>query len=267
MGNAHIDPVAFTIGPLVVRWYGLAMAASILVGIMYLINKGRTRGLKEEQLLTMALLTVVGGVVGARLVFVAANYPSWFLENPVEVLRVDHGGLAWHGGLAGGVLTALWYLRYRIRVSFNLVADLCVPGIALGYTLIRFANIVNQENIGRLTQWDFGRWPAQLIAACIAIFMLIRFFYLENKPYPVGYQFWSFVFYHQILRGGVEETIREMPIVIPLFVSHEWGLGALTMVQVTTPPILLFVWWILRYRLEPPLNTGKSKKKISRKEK
>ncbi len=261
MGNTHIDPVAFTIGPFIVRWYGLAMAASFLFGILYLVSKGKTRGVKEEQLLTLSLVTVVGGVVGARLVFVAANYPSWFWENPLEVLRVDHGGLAWHGGLVGGVLTSLLYLRYRMGVSFNLLADFSVPGIAVGYTLIRFANIVNQENVGRLTQWDFGRWPAQLIAAAIAVSMLIRFFYLERKAYPFGYQFWSFVFYHQILRAGVEETIREMPLVVPLFVSRAWGVGALTMVQVTTPAILLFVWWILRYRLEQSLNTDTEKYK------
>jgi len=246
----NINPVVFAIGPLEIRWYGIAMASAIIFGVWYLVRKGKSRGLSEDHLVTMSLLVVLFGVIGARLMFVAANYPSWFWKDPVQIFKTYQGGLAWHGGLIGGVLSAWFYLKYRARIDFNLVADLCVPAIAMGYILIRLANITNQEILGRMTAFSFGRWPAQLIAAGISLAMLVRHFLLARKSLPDGYLFWSFLFYHQVLRAGVEETIREMPLVITLFASTEWGIGLLTMVQVTTLPVLLFIGWILMFRLK-----------------
>ena len=245
-----INPVVFTLGPLEVRWYGIAMVFAMLFGIWYLVRKGRPRGLSEDHLVFMSLLVILFGIIGARLMFVAAIYPSWFWENPIQILKIYEGGLAWHGGLVGGVLTAWLYLKYRAKINFNVVADFCVPAIALGYFLIRLANIPNQENIGRMTALSFGRWPAQLIAAGINLIMLIRHFLLNRKALPDGYLFWSFLFYHQVLRAGIEETIREMPLVIPLYINNFLGIGFLTMVQVTTLPVLLFIGWILWFQLK-----------------
>jgi len=255
----NIDPIAFVIGPFEVRWYGIAMAGTLLFGVWYLVKKGKSKGLDENHLVVMSLLVMVFGIIGARLMFVAANHPSWFWEDPIRVVKTYEGGLAWHGGLVGGVLSAWLYLKYRAKISFNQVADLCVPAIALGYFLIRLANILNQENMGRMTMFSFGRWPAQLIAAGISIVLLVRHFLLVRKPLPDGYLFWSFLFYHQVLRAGVEETIREMPLVVQLYVNTSLGIGLLTMVQVTTLPVLLFVGWILWFRLKKEEVTKENK--------
>ncbi len=242
-----IDPVVFTIGPLEVRWYGIAMAGALLFGIWYLVTRGKSKGLNQDHLVVMSLLVMIFGIVGARLMYVAANHPNWFWEEPIRIMKTYEGGLAWHGGLIGGVVAAYLYLRYRAKISFNQVADLCVPAIALGYFLIRLANIPNVENIGRMTSFYFGRWPAQLIAAGINLALLLRHFVISKKNLPDGHLFWSFLFYHQVLRAGVEETIREMPLVYQLYVNNSLGIGFLTLVQVTTLPVLLFIGWILWY--------------------
>ncbi len=249
----RINPVIFTIGPLEVRWYGLAMAGILLFGIWYLVKRGKPKGLNESHLVVMSLLVMVFGILGARLMYVIANHPSWFWEDPVKILKTYEGGLAWHGGLIGGVLTAWLYLKYRAKISFNQVADLCVPAIALGYFLIRLANIPNQENIGRMTSFYFGRWPAQLIAAGISLTLLIRHFFISRKSLPDGHLFWSFLFYHQVFRAGIEETIRDMPLVFQLYVNNFLGIGFLTLVQVTTLPVLLFIGWILWFCLKREL--------------
>ena len=243
-GGFPMSPVIFTLGSLSVRFYGLFMALAILVGAFYLLRKGKKRGFSEEHLSTMVLLVITFGLVGARLLFVAANFPSWFWEEPLRILKVYEGGLAWHGGLVGGVLAAFFYLRFRAHIDFHAVADLAVPGIALGYTLIRLANILNVENVGRMTGFTFGRWPVQLIAALFSMLLLLRHFFLEGRALPDGYRFWSFVFYHQIFRAGVEETLREMPLVVPLYRNSFLGIGFLTMVQLATPPLSVFLWWM-----------------------
>lgn len=240
-----LNPVAFQIGPLAVRWYGIFMALSFLFAVWYMYGEARRRGIDEDFLLNLSIVAIVAGVAGSRLLFVLVNYPEWFIRDPLQVLKIYQGGLAWHGGLFGGALAGWWYCR-RKGVSFNVLADLGVPGIALGYAMIRVANIFNQEVLGRPTDFWFDRWPAQPIGTAIGLILLIRYFYLKRKDLPAGYQFWSFVFYHQLLRGAVEETVREMPLVLIGYVVPHWGLGFFTIAQLATPVIMAFAYWMMR---------------------
>lgn len=259
---ADWNPIAFSIGPLEVRWYGIMMALSFLFGIWYLVRRGVGRGLNEDALFNLGLLVMVAGIVGARLGFVLANYPEWFVQDPLQILKIWEGGLAWHGGLLGGGLAGWWYIR-RQRMDFSLIADLAVPGLALGYALIRVANIANQEVLGRMTDFAFGRWPAQPIASVICLILFARYFYAEAKKPPAGYQFWSYIFYQQLGRGLVEETVRDNPLIWIGYVVPHWGLGFFTIVQLLTPPIMLLAYLMMRWsrkraaaalRLRPALN-------------
>ena len=101
----ELSPIAFTIGPIPVHWYGVFMALSFLVGSYYLYNMGLKAGLDEDFILDLAMIVIVSGIVGARLMFVLTNYPGWFISDPLRVIKVWEGGLAWHGGLLGGLLS------------------------------------------------------------------------------------------------------------------------------------------------------------------
>jgi phosphatidylglycerol:prolipoprotein diacylglycerol transferase len=98
-----------------------------------------------------------------------------------------------------------------------------------------------------MTDFTFGRWPAQLIGSAIGLILLIRYFYVEAKRPPLGYQFWSFIFYHQLLRGVVEESVRDNTLFLIHYVVPHWGLGFFTMTQWVTPPILLLCYLLMRY--------------------
>jgi len=246
-----LNPVAFHIGPLAVRWYGIFMSLSVLFGTWYLYREGIKRGLEEDFILNLAILVVVGGIVGARLMFVLANYPHWFWQDPLQVLKIYEGGLSWHGGLLGGFLAGWAYAR-KTGVQVGALADLTVPGLALGYFLVRIANIFNQEVLGRPTAFFFGRWPAQLIGSAIGLLLLIRYFYLERKQPPAGYQFWSFVFYHQLLRALVEESVRDNPLEVWGYVVPRWGLGFFTLTQLVTPLILVLAGYFMWRSLARP---------------
>ncbi|RJX21782.1 MAG: prolipoprotein diacylglyceryl transferase [Desulforudis sp.] len=242
------NPIAFMIGPLAVRWYGVALALAILLGILYFRREGARFGWDDDSMFSLGLTAVIGGIIGARLVFVVANFPHWFWTDPLQVFKIYEGGLSWHGALLGGVLVALVYLRRQRLIDFHRAADLAVPGLAIGYLMIRFANIANQEVLGRVTELSFDRWPAQLVGAGIALVLLARHFYLARDPKPAGYLFWSFILYHQLLRGIVEETVRDNAVIIPLYVNEAWGLASLTLTQLFTPAIVLFALWMLRGR-------------------
>lgn len=104
-----LSPYAFKLGPISVHWYGIFMALSFLVGAYYLLKMGKKIGLDEDFILNLAMIVIIAGVIGARLVFVLSNYPGWFISEPLNVLKVWEGGLAWHGGLLGGLLSG-WAL-------------------------------------------------------------------------------------------------------------------------------------------------------------
>jgi phosphatidylglycerol---prolipoprotein diacylglyceryl transferase len=237
----QLSPYAFIVGPFRIHFYSLFMALSILVGGAYFVREAQRRGLgRDERVFDLALATLVGGIVGARLVFVLANDPLWFVHDPIQVLRIYQGGLSWHGALAGGLAAAGLYVR-RNPMRLNPLLDLVVPGAALGYMLVRFGNIFNHEVLGRETAFAFGRWPAQLIGAAIGLSLLIRYFVREREDLPAGDQWWSFLFYHTILRAVFEESVRDNPLYLIHYENPVLGIGFTTLTQLATPLILAIV--------------------------
>ncbi len=246
----NISPNIFEIGPLAVRWYGLMFAISVLTGFYYMRKHGVKKGFDEDTLFALFMVVLISLIVGARLVFVIVNW-SYFMSNPEMIIRIDRGGLAFHGGLLGGILSSWLYCHLK-KLSWASLADLAVPGIAVGYALVRIANIFNQEIIGReAALFFFERHPAQVYGSLIGIVLLLFHNYLvrkeETKP---GRLFWNFVLVYTLLRGFIEETFRENPLVAWGFISEAWGAGFFTTVQLFTPAIIvlccLMLWRIER---------------------
>lgn len=246
MGLDAIDPVLIRLGPLAIRWYGVLMAASVAIGFYYFRRDGLKLGYPEDFLYNAAFLALVGGIVGARAVYVVTNWPV-YAGDWVSMLRIDQGGLSFHGGIIGGALAGGAYAA-RKRCSFEELADLAVPGIAVGVMLVRLANLINQEVMGRTVEAALGfeRWPAQLIGSAIGLVLLVINARLARRRPPVGYLFWSFVIYYSLLRGFVEETVRENPLYLPVVESHVWGIGLFTLTQLVTPLFLLLGWAMRR---------------------
>lgn len=235
----EISPVIFTIGPLAVRWYGLMFAVSVLFGFYYIRKYGIENGIHEDLIINFFIILIISIIVGARALYVAANL-SYFLKYPELIIRIDQGGLAFHGGLLGGVLSSWLYCRFK-KINWHVLADLAVPGVASGIVLVRIANIFNQEILGRTAELlPFDRHPTQIYGSLIGVILLITHNYLARKKgIKPGYLFWSFVLGYTLLRGVFEETFRDNPLVLWGFESEAWGAGLFTAVQVFTPFILI----------------------------
>lgn len=241
----NLSPIAFKVGPIPVHWYGIFMALSFLLGTFYLYKKGMQSGIDEDFLLNLAMIVIISGVLGARLMFVLTNHPQWFIKDPLQVVKVWEGGLSWHGGLLGGLIAG-WLYCGKYSINPNILADWTVLGLSFGYIIVRIGNIFNQEVLGRMTQFAFGRWPAQLIGSAIGLVLFIRFIYLQLIGTQAGYQFWSFLWYHQLLRALIEETVRENPLFLVHYVNPKWGFGFFTLTQVFTPLILAFIYYMYK---------------------
>ncbi|MGB9781303.1 MAG: prolipoprotein diacylglyceryl transferase [Caldanaerobacter sp.] len=251
MDIPSLSPYAFKFGPIAVHWYGIFMAISIAVGGYYIYKRALKLNYSEDFLLNLLMLVVIFGVIGARLMFVIANYPEWFIKDPVQVFKIYEGGLSWHGAVLGGFLAGLYYCKKK-GIRINPLEDFAVVGLALGNMLVRVGNIFNHEVLGRHTEFFFDRWPAQLVGVGIGAFLLIRYFYIEKKRMPDGYQFWSFIFYYQLLRAIFEETVKDVPLIWPVYLNERLGIGFFTMTQVATPFILLLAYWMIKRVLNDP---------------
>lgn len=157
-----MDPILFSIGPLAVRWYGLLIALGVLLGSMWALREARRREMDGDALLDMAPWLVLGGLVGARLVFVITSPRPFFGPggDPLAALAVWQGGISIHGAILG-VLVAVWILAKRKGMSVWGVMDVLTPLGALGIIGGRLGNIMNGSDTGgRLTDWAIGvRWP------------------------------------------------------------------------------------------------------------
>lgn len=163
-----IDPVAMSFGPLVVRWYALAYLAGFLLGWRYCINLADRRGgvpdgRDFDDFLTWA---VVGTILGGRTGYVLFYNLPYYLDHPLEALQIWHGGMSFHGGLAGVVLAILLFSRSRGISPFRF-GDLVAAAAPIGLFFGRIANFINGELYGRAATdvpWAmvFPRDPLQI---------------------------------------------------------------------------------------------------------
>ena len=189
-----IDPVAFSFGPFVVRWYALAYLVGLVAGWQWCMAMAR-RDLSApcpeffDEFLSWA---VVGVILGGRLAYVLFYNLPQYLADPLEALKVWHGGMSFHGGMIGVIAAAYLFTRKK-KIPFFAFTDLlaCVTPIGLG--LGRLANFVNGELFGRVTDAPWGvvfprggalpRHPSQLYeAAAEGALLLLVMFFLSRQP-------------------------------------------------------------------------------------
>ena len=174
----NISPEIFSISvfgfELALRWYALAYIAGILIGWRMVVMSVKTSRLwiKNQPVMTPTqiedLLTwvILGVIFGGRLGYVLFYQPSYYLENPSEILYVWQGGMAFHGGLLGVIVAGLVFTtRYKIpKLS---AADVMALGVPPGLLLGRLANFINAELWGRPTDLPWGvAFPTQAAQLC-----------------------------------------------------------------------------------------------------
>ncbi|MBI4032638.1 prolipoprotein diacylglyceryl transferase [Candidatus Berkelbacteria bacterium] len=141
-----IDPVAFTVGSIDVRWYGIVIAGAVAIALPWAIERARRRGLNPAHTETVLWLAILGGLIGARAGYVIQNL-GYFGTHPLDVVQLTTGGLSIHGMLVGGFIAA-WIAARRYGVAFVPLADAAVPPMLLGMILGRLGNFANSELFG-----------------------------------------------------------------------------------------------------------------------
>jgi phosphatidylglycerol---prolipoprotein diacylglyceryl transferase len=169
-----ISPVLIQIGPIGIRWYGVAYIAGILLGFR-LVGKDLLRlGLTKDGIYTLMTWLIVGIFIGGRMGYVLFYDMFYYLQNPGQVLAVWHGGMSYHGAALGCML-AMYLFAKRTCVSYLSLLDLLGFASTIGIFFGRLANFINAELYGRVTTMPWGvvfpsggpfpRHPSQLYEA------------------------------------------------------------------------------------------------------
>ena len=213
-----LDPVAFSLGPLTVRWYALAYLAGFVCAgvVMWRTQRRWGLGLTLDDVLSIVIGIVFGIIVGARLFYVVFYGAGYYLENPLEIFMLNHGGMSFHGGLVGAVVGGS-LVCWRYGISIASVCDLGVIGAPIGLFFGRCANFVNGELWGKETTLPWGvmfetgggvyRHPSQLYEAVLeglVIFVVLYALSRRVPPRPQGTFMGAFLALYGVFRFLVE---------------------------------------------------------------
>jgi phosphatidylglycerol:prolipoprotein diacylglycerol transferase len=154
-----IDPIALSIGPINVHWYGIIMGLAFFIGT-YLARYHTSReGIDPDHILNMVVWIIPSAIVCARAYYVIFEWDN-YRENLWDIFAVWKGGLAIHGGLIGGVLAGTLYVR-KHGLPFLLMGDVIMPSVILGQAIGRWGNFINQEAHGGPVSAEFmSHFPA-----------------------------------------------------------------------------------------------------------
>jgi len=210
----NIDPVLLSIGPFEVRYYGLFFVLGFVIGYFILkhLVKIKQIELSKDDIADYLLYIILGTILGARLVYVFIYNPTFYLQNPLQILAVWNGGLSFHGGFIGAALAAYYFCKKK-NISFYEIADISVIPLALGLALGRLGNFTNGELYGRITNvpWamkfqdaDGFRHPSQLYESLKNLIIFFTLWIIKDRPFPKGFLFWLFVIMYSALRFAVE---------------------------------------------------------------
>jgi phosphatidylglycerol---prolipoprotein diacylglyceryl transferase len=182
----NIDPVALSLGPVSIKWYGLAYACGLLLGWQYvrqMLANARlwpngSAPVDVEKTDDLLLYMTLGVVLGGRLGYVLFYKPADYLASPVDIFKVWNGGMSFHGGFIGSIIAILYFARQHSAAPLRIL-DLAAAATPIGLLFGRLANFINSELWGRPTNvaWamvfpdrdagDAPRHPSQLYEASL----------------------------------------------------------------------------------------------------
>lgn len=200
-----MDPVAFEIFGISIRWYGIFIASAVFLGTFIALKQSKLNTIKEDDLLDLLLYAIPIAIIGARIYYVIFSW-DLYRDDPIQALNFRKGGLAIHGALIASVITAIVFTRKR-NISFWQLADTAGPSLVLGQAIGRWGNFVNQEAHGGPTDLPWGIMidgikvhPTFLYESIwnFGVFIFLMW-YSRNKKYVDGAIFlWYLILYSSI---------------------------------------------------------------------
>jgi len=130
-----VHPVLIRIGPLSLHTYGVMLAAGFLLGLAFAVRLGKREGISSEKIIDIGFYVLLSAIAGSRLLFVAIN-AGFYLQHPLDAIKIWEGGLVFYGGLLLAVPVAVWYVK-KHSLDMGRMMDLFAPSLAIGHAVGR----------------------------------------------------------------------------------------------------------------------------------
>jgi len=255
-----IDPQITKIGGLEIAWHGVFTAVGVICGVGVAAYFARRAGLGEDAIYNTALALVIGGIIGARTLFVLENLDQ-FEDDPVDVFAINAGGISIYGALIGGTLAGSAYALWRRLPHFGLMADVAAMGGIIGMAVGRIGDIINGEHFAKTTDWPIGvlythsdspsypRFTAvdpQLAQHPVVgyelvgdLLIFVALFVLYRVLKRDGMVFWAWVFIYGAMRFGLSFMREDEIVFAGLRMAQLIALGAMILAPLGVAYILL----------------------------
>ncbi len=251
-----MHPWIFVLGGREIRFYGLAYSLTLLIAVSLASRLLTSRGHKGERFWDSLIWFIPAGFLGARLGYVFTNL-SDFTGQGWEWIRVDHGGLSFHGGIIAAVITLAVYFR-RGSPNFWQVMDSAAMPVAIGIMLVRLGNFMNGDILGYA--WD-GPWalnypydtlhanvylgpgdyeldptiiprhPTELYGFTVGLILLLLMIWFWRMKKWDGFLYYQFIIWYSIIRSIIEEPFRDVPHYLVDFNIEAISAGGVTLTQ------------------------------------
>ena len=215
--HPQFDPVALSLGPIAIRWYGLMYLMAF--GLFFFLGRYRAgrdpwRGVSYALIDDLLFFGVLGVVLGGRLGYVLFYKPGYYAAHPLEIFAVWQGGMAFHGGFLG-VLVAAWWVARRHRIGWLALTDFIAPLIPCGLAAGRMGNFINGELWGRAADVPWAmifpqggpvpRHPSQLYQFALEGLLLFAILWLYSaRRRPAGAVSGAFLLGYGVFRFTAE---------------------------------------------------------------
>lgn len=253
----NADPVLFSLGPLSIRWYGLAFAVGFIIGYNIVARMFRHEGAPEKWLGILLTYVVIATILGSRLGHVFFYEWDFYSKHPGEILKIWNGGLASHGGTIGNIIAVFLFSWIVTKKPASWTFDKLVIPIALVGGLIRLGNLMNSEIYGGPTDLPWGfifvrdgetmpKHPTQIYEALcyFALFALLMWMYwkknAEERPWLITGVFFIGIF----LPRFVIEYVKNVQVAseYDMIATYGINMGQLLSIPFVLLGIGLVIW-------------------------
>ena len=245
--HPSINPVIVSFGVIQIRWYGIAYVLGFLLGIYLIkqINQSYQKRLKNKQIDDFFIWSVIGVILGGRIGYVLFYQTATILTDPINILFIWKGGMSFHGGLIG-IIISIFLFSKKYSIDFFQLSDLVSSVAPVGLFFGRLANFINVELYGRVTDFPLAmiypsidqapRHPSQLYEAFfegVVLFIILR--HCNKKNYSqnnFGFITSLFLILYGIIRFLIE-FLREPDAHIGLIFN------SITLGQLLSVPLVI----------------------------
>ncbi len=207
------------IGPFTIYSYGFMLVLAFFAATSLCVAQAKREKMDADLIFNLLFLIFISGVIGCRVFYILLNF-SFYLRNPLEIIMLQHGGMAWFGGLIFGSVSGFLFVK-RNKMDFLKTADLVVPFVALGQSIGRIGCFLNGCCFGRESQWgvyfpvfDKVLIPTQLYSSLLLLLIFCILRLMQNSKHLPGKILYSYLLFYSLKRLFIEFLRNDSPRII-----------------------------------------------------